>query len=160
MLGCFPVRRWGVGVLATLALLFATGGVHAQDCYRQDCYQCQRTHCPPCYKHCQEGAPRIKFQCGCPQPICNPCYSPNWGYFETCWTPNPWRIDYSHCAVPPPAALVNTAPGALINIAPPAGLNTIPGNPLPPLQESTGPIHRLPNPEEPMVPRPLNRPGL
>ena len=94
MLACFQVRPWGVMAVSTLALLFATGGVRAQDCYRQDCqdcYHCQRTHCPPCYKHCQEGAPRIKFQCGCPQPICNPCNSPNWGYFQTCWMQYPWQ---------------------------------------------------------------------
>lgn len=70
------------------------------------CHSCQRFHCPPHYKHCQEGAPRICFQRGCPRPICDPCTQPNWGYYQTCWTPWPWPPNWSHCPVQPPASAV------------------------------------------------------
>ena len=67
---------------------------------------CQRFHCPPALKWCAEGKPRICFQRGCPKPICNPCEAPNWGYYQTCWSPWPWPPDWSHCPVPPPASTV------------------------------------------------------
>jgi hypothetical protein len=98
-------KRAGVIALTSLAWLFFLGSADAQDCYH-----CQRTHCPPAWRHCMEGPPRIRWQCGCPLPICNPCYAPNWGYFQTCWTPWPWPQDWSHCPVTPPAAYVNLAP--------------------------------------------------
>jgi hypothetical protein len=64
---------------------------------------CQSFHCPPAYKHCYEGAPHLHFHRGCPHPICNPCDLPQWGYFETCWTPWPFPPSFAHCPVPPPA---------------------------------------------------------
>jgi hypothetical protein len=93
-----------------------------------DCRTCQTHHCPPFFRWCQEGAPRLKFQHGCPKPVCNPCDMPNWGYFQTCWSPWPWPPDFSHCPVPTPASQV--APGLIM---PPAAVNrsTI-GDQLPP----------------------------
>ena len=72
----------------------------------QDCATCQKFHCPPILKYCLEGKPRICFTHGCAKPVCNPCTNPNFGYFETCWTPWPWAPNYSHCPVQPPAATV------------------------------------------------------
>jgi hypothetical protein len=51
---------------------------------------CQWLCCPPAYRHCQEGPPRLHFHCACPHPVCNPCELPHWGYFETCWYPWPY----------------------------------------------------------------------
>ncbi len=70
---------------------------------------CQRTHCPPHFHHCQERPPVICIHCGCPRPVCNPCALPNFGYFQTCWTPWPLPPDWSHCPVPPPASQVQVA---------------------------------------------------
>jgi hypothetical protein len=67
---------------------------------------CQRFHCPPPLHHCMERPPRICWKCGCPKPICNPCDQPNWGYYQTCWTPWPWQPNWAHCPVPPPASMV------------------------------------------------------
>ena len=68
--------------------------------------KCCHTHCPPHYRHCQEGPPKIKFHQGCPKPICNPCALPHWGHYQTCWSPWPFPPDWSHCPTPPPAAAV------------------------------------------------------
>lgn len=62
-------------------------------------FHCQSHHCPY-MRHCQEGAPIIKIHCGCPKPICNPCNAPNFGYFQTCWSPWPFPPDLSHCPTP------------------------------------------------------------
>jgi hypothetical protein len=90
------------------ALILAVGGqstVLAQ--HHGNCApHCQRFHCPPPLIHCMEGPPKIKIKRGCPRPICCPCDMPNWGYYQTCWTPWPWLPDWSHCPVPPPAAFV------------------------------------------------------
>ena len=67
---------------------------------------CQHTHCPPHLSHCMEGAPKICVKIGCPKPICNPCTQPNWGYYETCWSPWPFPPNYNHCPNVPPAATV------------------------------------------------------
>lgn len=68
---------------------------------------CPHHHCPPPYRHCQEGPPRLRLKRGCPQPVCPPtCDTPNWGYYQPCWNPWPWPPDWSHCPVPPPAAMV------------------------------------------------------
>ncbi len=99
------VARW---LCLPLALFYAVAPAFGEDC---ECYHCQKFHCPPKFRHCMEGKPRIKFECGCPRPICNPCNHPNWGYYETCWTPWPWPRDYSHCPVNPPAAVVPPVPG-------------------------------------------------
>ncbi|MBI3411672.1 MAG: hypothetical protein HY040_25360 [Planctomycetes bacterium] len=85
------------------------------------CKTCQTHHCPPCFRWCQEGAPRLKFQHGCPKPICNPCEMQNWGYYQTCWTPWPFPPDYSHCRMPVPAA--EGTP-----MMPPAAVMVQPGN--------------------------------
>src|ERR1043165_1255922 len=69
--------------------------------------------CPPCYKHCQEGPPRLHYRRGCPHPICNPCDLPHFGYWEPCWSPFPYKSDWLHCPVPPPAAYVNLNPLAV-----------------------------------------------
>jgi hypothetical protein len=82
---------------------------------------CNRWDCPPCYRYCQEGPPRIRVICGCPKPVCCPADAPNWGYFQTCWRPWPWGPDFSHCYGVPPAAQIlppfsgdiRTMPGAL-----------------------------------------------
>jgi hypothetical protein len=81
---------------------------------------CSCFHCPPCFRHCTEGPPKIKFKCGCGKPVCVPdCSTPNYGYFATCWRSWPSGAnDYSHC----PCA----TPGAL---AAPCGTCTVPGMP-------------------------------
>lgn len=71
---------------------------------------CQTHHCPPPFKYCYEGPPRVHWTRGCPRPICNPCDLPNWGYFETCWSPWPFPPNWAHCPVPPPAAFVTLDP--------------------------------------------------
>ncbi len=63
-------------------------------------------HCPPPFKHCYEGPPRICFKKACPKPVCDPCTLEHWGYFQNCWHPWPWPPDWSHCPVPPSGALV------------------------------------------------------
>src|SRR5262249_4192778 len=65
-----------------------------------------RGPCPPPYIHHQEGPPRIRFRHACPRPVCPPCDTPNWGYFQTCWRPWPWPPDWSHCPAPPLGALL------------------------------------------------------
>lgn len=102
---------------------------------------CPKFHCPPRLQHCLEGAPRLHFRCGCPRPICNPCNLPNWGYYQACWNPWPWQHNWSHCPVPPPAALVH--PG------------------LPPVDNHPGQGRPVPDPSTIMpTPRPVERPGL
>ncbi len=98
----------------------------------QDCFHCQRTHCPPHLKHCQEGPPHICFQKGCPRPICNPCLNPNWGYYETCWNPWPWPPDFSHCRAIPPAATIGLNPGGPVGIGMPQVQPAQPETKLPP----------------------------
>ena len=111
-----------------LALAFQSAAPAEDCCGTSWCHW----HCPPCFKWCMEGPPKIKFKCGCGKPVCVPdCSTPNWGYFQTCWRPWPWPPDYSHCPWPTPAAVAGmcgpacTVPG-MINI--PAG------EPLPPPQ--------------------------
>lgn len=102
---------------------------------------CQKFHCPPALKHCLERPPHIHWSCGCPKPICNPCNLPNWGYYQTCWTPYPWNHNWSHCPVPPPAALVNPGLPNDGYVGPGRQGQPDPGSPLP-------------------TPRVLERPGL
>ncbi len=94
------------------------------------CRTCQTHHCPPSFHWCQEVAPRIRFQHGCPKPICNPCDLPNWGYYQTCWTPWPFPPDYSHCHPLTPAAHGGAAP-----TMPPAGNGAGNGTQLPPIRK-------------------------
>ena len=110
--------RWLAGVgLAAAAFIWSAGSVSAQEnC--GDCFSCPKFHCPPALRHCLEGAPRIHFRRGCPKPICNPCTAPNWGYYQTCWTPWPWPQDWNHCPVQPPAAVVQ--PGLMLPTTGPA----------------------------------------
>ncbi len=99
----------------------------------------------------------ICIRCGCPRPVCNLCALPNFGYFQACWTPWPLPPDWSHCPVPPPAALVHLGPPA-----PPAlGLNRMPTSPLGPLVPDNGPGVNPPGsdqesfpPPRPLVPPP------
>jgi hypothetical protein len=99
--------------LAALAFTALPAVARAQDascatgCSTCGVVGCQRFHCPPALKWCMEGMPRICFQCGCPKPICMPgCDTPNWGYYQKCWSPWPWPPDCSHCPVPTPASQV------------------------------------------------------
>lgn len=104
------MRTWkarglaGVGLVVAALFFWANPASAQQPC--NDCYSCQKHHCPPHYKHCREGPPRICWEHGCPRPICVPCTAPNWGYYQTCWTPWPWPPDWSHCPVQPPASVV------------------------------------------------------
>jgi hypothetical protein len=114
-------RLAGFGV-ATILVLLVQGATAAQEILGgcsscascvTNCYHCQRHHCPPRFRWCQQGPPRLKFERGCPLPVCDPCAAPNWGYHQTCWTPWPWQPDWSHCPAPPPASMVfpGLAPG-------------------------------------------------
>ena len=80
---------------------------------------CNNHHCPPPYKYCVEGPPRICWQHGCPRPICNPCDLPHWGFYETCWNPWPFPPEWTHCPSPPPAAQVTLDPYVHPNLPPP-----------------------------------------
>jgi hypothetical protein len=113
----------GVGLVLAALFSFASPLKAQQPC--GDCApHCQKFHCPPHLKHCAEGPPHICFERGCPKPICCPCNMPNWGYYQTCWTPWPWPPDWSHCPVQPPASSVIIVPGA--TIAPPVGVEELP----------------------------------
>jgi hypothetical protein len=96
--------------LAALAWAGLAGTSRAQCCatFGTPCASgtCQTLHCPPWFHHCQERPPVICIHCGCPRPVCNPCNLPNFGYFQTCWTPWPLPPDWSHCNRPVPAAYV------------------------------------------------------
>ena len=80
---------------------------------------CQVHHCPPAYKYCVEGPPRICWRHGCPRPICDPCNLPHWGFYETCWNPWPFPPEWTHCPAPPPAAQVTLDPYVHPNLPPP-----------------------------------------
>ena len=144
--------RWGG--LAALAWLVLPGLASAQ---YQNCAtcapsysvytgaaHCQSHHCPPAYKHCFEGPPRIHFHKGCPHPICNPCDLPNWGYYETCWTPWPFPPNWAHCPQLPPAATVQLNPYVNPNLPP---VMPRPGPGLPP---GAAPMQLPPMPMPPM----------
>ena len=60
--------------------------------------------CPPPLKWCSEQAPRLKFGCACPRPVCDPCDLQHYGYYATCWQPWPYQPDWSHCQTTPPGA--------------------------------------------------------
>lgn len=125
---------------------------------------CQTHHCPPPLQHCQERPPIIRVKCGCPKPICNPCTQPNWGYYETCWSPWPWPPDYNHCSKLPPAATIAlSGPNnpQYPNYGPNGGPNTVPNagqyptNRQPPLavEPSMPPVSSPPIPTTPGMPR-------
>jgi hypothetical protein len=109
-------RTRGICLLPlTVALVFQPPALAQDGCagcagcaLQGGCQQgCDHHHCPPCFIHCTEGPPKIKFKCACPKPVCPPdCDTPNWGYFQPCWRPWPWPPDWSHCPVPPAAAFV------------------------------------------------------
>jgi hypothetical protein len=71
-------------------------------------------HCPPSYVYRTEGPPRIKFTCGCPKAVCDLSTLEHYGYSQTCWRPWSFPPDWSHCPVPPPAALKEGAPIGLV----------------------------------------------
>lgn len=104
--------RWLAGVGLVAAALFWSVNPASAQAPCGDCFHCSKHDCPPPLRHCLEGPPRIKFHRGCPKPICNPCHAPNWGYYQTCWTPWPFPPDWSHCPVQPPAAVVQ--PGLML----------------------------------------------
>ena len=79
--------------LATLAWCLPSGRAQAQGCATCPTAcptdRCQIAHCPPWLHHCQERPPVICIKRGCPKPVCSPCGLPNFGYYQTCWTPWP-----------------------------------------------------------------------
>jgi hypothetical protein len=80
-------------------------------CGSCDAAHCQRHDCPPPYRHCQEGPPRLRFKKACPRPVCPPgCDTPYWGYFQPCWRPWSWPLGWAHCPYPVPAATVALPP--------------------------------------------------
>ena len=110
---------------------------------------CQRHHCPPPLRHCFEGPPHIHWKRGCPRPICDPCALPNYGYFQTCWTPWPDAGNWSHCSVPPPAAFVQLGPPVAI-----AGPTAVTPGVVPP-----SPTGVMPNVPRPLPSAPGTQPG-
>jgi hypothetical protein len=78
---------------------------------------CQHFHCPHT-NFCFEGAPHIHFHQGCAKPLINPCTQPNWGYYQTCWSPWPWPPEWNHCPVQPPASMVFPPGGPIFESAP------------------------------------------
>jgi hypothetical protein len=92
---------------------------------------CCHQKCPPKFVHCQEGPPCIKWKCGCPKPVCNPCDLPHFGYYRPCWQPWPFPPDWSHCLGPIPGT-PHDLPVVMGNLAPaPDAGTTGPGTTLP-----------------------------
>jgi hypothetical protein len=102
--------------------------------------------CPPWVIHYYEGPPRLKFKKACPRPVCDPCYLPHYGYYQTCWAPWPFPPDWSHCSVPPPGAAL-----------PPPALP--PFTPRTRLPEREGDTDRGPGSLPPAERRPSTSPG-
>jgi hypothetical protein len=101
------LRCFGVAVIIWIAVpawSWAQQGCASCGSAPITCQSCQWLHCPPAYRHCQEGPPCIHWHCGCPHPVCNPCDLPHWGYFETCWYP--WPYPPTQCTPPTPAQMV------------------------------------------------------
>ena len=144
-------------LLALLGLAALAWGAHARGALAQGCATCaqpceggvcQKHDCPPWFHHCQERPPVICINCGCPRPICNPCKLPNFGYFQTCWTPWPLPPDWSHCKVPPPAAYVQLNNQMAVPGAPSAAPAQMPpGSATYPSPQSNGPPVMAPTPE-------------
>ncbi len=88
---------------------------------------CCHEKCPPKYVHCMEMPPCVKYKCGCPRPVCDPCSLPHFGYFQTCWQPWPYPPDWTHCPVPPPGALIPDPPPPTLR-----GLGAVAATPAPP----------------------------
>jgi hypothetical protein len=131
--GC--ARKLGMFCLLGAGVLLGAeeGSAGSLQVYSCCCHQ----WCPPCYIHCAEGAPKIKFKCGCPKPVCDPCSLEHYGYYRTCWQPWPFAPDWSHCPVPPPGAL---AAAQFPDVLPP-GARVMPDKvtPLPPPSKLEGP---------------------
>jgi hypothetical protein len=66
--------------------------------------------CPPKFTWISEGKPCIKFKCGCPRPVCDPCKLEHFGYYQACWAPWPYPPDWSHCPYLPPGAALPPPP--------------------------------------------------
>jgi hypothetical protein len=82
-----------------LALTAAGSAAMADDCL----------HCPKTV-FCRPMAPKIKYKCVCPKPVC-PCDAlENFGYYPTCWHAWPFPPNYSHCPSPPTIATAPCAP--------------------------------------------------
>jgi hypothetical protein len=113
------VTGGGALVLLLLVAPASFGQFSCEEC----CDGCHWWNCPPQYKYCMEGPPRICVKCACPKPVCCPANAPNWGYFQTCWRPYPWPPDWSHCYGTPPASQIVPpfASAGAIHAMPPAG---------------------------------------
>jgi hypothetical protein len=98
------IRPHGRAGGALVLLLVMTQASFGQVVCNDNC--CNRWNCPPPYRYCQEGPPKIKIICGCPKPVCCPADAPNWGYFQKCWRPYAWPPDWSYCYGVPPAAQI------------------------------------------------------
>jgi hypothetical protein len=96
--------------MTVLTLLSMPSASFAQVCGGQECSTCQTScnwwDCPPKFKYCAEGPPKICVMCACPKPVCCPSDTPNWGYFPRCWRPWPWAPNWSHCYGTPPASQI------------------------------------------------------
>jgi hypothetical protein len=137
-----------VKVLKLAAFPAAVFGVVSTASAQHACRDCG-AHCPPAFKHVQEKGPRIHVQRGCPNPVCDPCNLPNWGYYATCWSRWPHAGDQAHC---------RPATGTLIES------NVVPAPPSPPPSPPPEPqapqaLPQLPPRNPPPGARPL-RPGL
>jgi hypothetical protein len=101
-------RVVGIGCLVGVGVLVSPGKGNADPLgiYSFCCHEV----CPPCYCHCAEYPPKIKFCWGCPKRVCPPCTLEHFGYYQTCWQPWPFPPDWSHCPVPPCGALVAGGP--------------------------------------------------
>src|SRR5204863_4098096 len=89
-----------------LSAVLVAGLAFAPAAVAQQCDSCGKGPCPPYYKYHYEGPPKIKFKCGCPRPICDPCNLPHYGYFPTCWHPWPFPRNECPCHHPQPDVLL------------------------------------------------------
>lgn len=118
------VHKPSVLYVAALMVLASSGGAFAQFFDSDSVFGplidgCCWEKCPPPYVHCQDGPPCIKFKCGCPKPVCDPCNLRSWGYYENPWHPWPYPPNWSRCRdlppVPHPAMMVGN-PGKPIGV--------------------------------------------
>lgn len=87
------------------AVLTIIGAGHSAVCGQHIGHSpCGLEHCPPAYRHYQQGGPKLHWKKACPLPVCDPCNLPHFGYYQPCWRQWPFPPDYSHCPVPPAAA--------------------------------------------------------
>ncbi len=116
----------------------ATGSCATGNCATGNCGWWGHCCCP---KYCfpLEKAPRIKFKCVCPKPVCEPCDLAGYGYYATCWHPWPYPPNCGYCPAPAPGGMEDAA-GPMIGGPPgPASPGASPDDTLPAPKKTANP---------------------